>query len=931
MTVDPAVVPGLLLLALELLALASVGFVVARVALRQDDDLMALAQGLVIGPALWGLIVNFAMRAVPGMAGALVGWAVLALIGAGLAVRSPSTLRASPRRVGGFVVAGLALFWVVLAGRQTLSIVDAYLHLGLASSIRAGGFPPAFPWHPGLPAPYHYGADMLIGLLAPPFGPDLAFTTELFDTYMWTSLALVVGAVVLHRGSWIGVLVACPLLLSFGLWTQLHNVAPPGILQVPVIAGIPEAGLRASLGEIYRPSAEFPWTAAVDASPPNVWKPHFVLAYALALVVLERAAALRKPWISAHAALAVLIGFLGLVGETVAPIVLGLWGVWESRRLVDAWRREGSLDRRAVVRAASGPVLAALLLAFGGGPITDALFGSSRSGLSLGWIADAGSRRPVGAFAGLSGGVGVLALGVVPVAAAALLLGWRSRLAVALAATAGLLLLAALTLQYEYSLDVVRLDGHARNFALLALLVVLSRRLATLRPRWRLAAGAAVVALVTWPTAAAPVHNLGVALTRGPQVANAQLDPAEGWRLPSRFAMPRAISGKVAAYIRERTAAGDRILSPYPSEMSIVTGRPNASAYAEFVQFVPRFGPDYLDAIRFLSPAAVRRLGIAYVHAPSDWVAGLPAEARRWLRDSDLFELVVSDGADALYRVEQGFLRLEAAPPPASFEALGRAVPGSTTVYLSPALEPANSIRAAIVLSHAQLLGEARPTPTWHSRPQIVTEPLGSQAPDLIVTSARLAPSSFSPGGRDPIWWNDEIAVYSPTGSIAPVMGPRPRSFSVRVSDVWTRDGRLGFRADFSDLTPDRWKGQDWLVVPVDRSRWAFPGEFEADGRTHVGAQWYAGQVIPGQRARSRGFEFDPRTTSLVMEDATGALAPVASSGEGLTTGVWALAVRLRGDWWEAALIPLVHISVSDSGHVAYRVYEGSLGVRPIP
>ena len=98
-----------------------------------------------------------------------------------------------------------------------------------------------------------------------------------------------------------------------------------------------------------------------------------------------------------------------------------------------------------------------------------------------------------------------------------------------------------------------------------------------------------------------------------------------------------------------------------------------------------------------------------------------------------------------------------------------------------------------------------------------------------------------------------------------------------------------------------------------------------------MGAQWYAGQVIPGQRARSRGFEFDPRTTSLVIEDATGASAPVASSGEGLTPGVWALAVRLRGDWWEAALIPVVHISVSGSGHVAYRVYEGSLGVRPIP
>ena len=165
MTVDPAVIPGLLLLALEFLVLAGVGYVVARVALRQRNDLMALAQGLVIGPALWGLVVNFVMRAVPGLAGALVGWVALAAAAGWLAWRNPASVRVPPRRVVGFAAVALVLFWVVLAGRQTLSVVDAYLHLGLASSIRAGVFPPAFPWHPDLPAPYHYGVDMLIGLL----------------------------------------------------------------------------------------------------------------------------------------------------------------------------------------------------------------------------------------------------------------------------------------------------------------------------------------------------------------------------------------------------------------------------------------------------------------------------------------------------------------------------------------------------------------------------------------------------------------------------------------------------------------------------------------------------------------------------------------------------------------------------------------------
>ena len=916
---------------LEFIALAGLGFVVVRVAMRQRDDLMALAQGLVVGPALWGLAVNFVMRAVPGGVGVLAGWTLVAVVGGWLVWRDPSSLRVSSRRLVGFVVAVLVLYWIVLAARQTLSIVDAYLHLGLASSIRAGGFPPAFPWHPELPISYHYGADMLIGLLAPPFGPDLAFTTELFEAYAWTSLALVVGTLLFSRGSWFGVLAGIPLLLSFGLWTQLHNISPPGIVQVPVFAGVPEAGLRASLAAVYWPSVEFPWSTAVDASPPNVWKPHFVLAYALALAVLERVATLCSFRLPAQVALALLVGFLGLVDEIVAPIVLGLWVVLVAVQEMDAWRRGRQVFGRATARAAMGPMLGTLLLVFGGGPISDALAGSSGSGLSLGWIADAGSRRPVGDFNGLPGGIGLLELGVVPVVAASLLLAWRRRLVWMTAAAAAVLLLAALTVQYEYSLDVVRLDGHARNFALLALIVALGHRLSTFRPGWRYACGGLFLIFVTWPTAVLPVHNLGISLTRGPTLENAEVDPNAGWRLSDRFALPRPMAPEVSAYVRDRTDGDARVLSPKPMEMTIVTGRPNSSAYAEFVQFVPRFGPDYLDAIRFLEPAALRRLEISYIHAPDAWVDELPDEARRRLQNPDLSELVIRDGADSLYRVRQSFLTVERSPPAASFEALRRAVPSTTTVYLSPSLEPANSIRAAVVLSHAVLLGEARPTPTWHSRPRIPTEPLGSQMPDLIVTSARLAPSSFPPGQREPIWWNEEIAVYAPTGAVAPVMSPPPRSFSVRVSKEQEDAAHLAFTAEFADRAPERWKGQDWLVVPVDGSTWAFPGEFEADDRTHAGAQWYAGQIIPGQGGGTRMFRFDPQTLSMAVADNEGAFAAVASSGERLAPGLWSLAVRLRGDWWEAALIPVLHMTVSEDGDVRYQVYEGSLDIQPIP
>ena len=177
-----------------------VGFVVVRVALQQRNDLLALAQGLAVGLALWGLAANFAMFLLPGMAGASAAWIATLGIGARFAWREPSVLRLPARTAAIFVATALAVFWLALAGRQLLSIADDEIHHGLATSIRVGGFPPVLPWNPGQPAPYHYGIDMLVGLLAPPVGPDLAFMNELLGAYIWTSLALVVIASVFKIG-----------------------------------------------------------------------------------------------------------------------------------------------------------------------------------------------------------------------------------------------------------------------------------------------------------------------------------------------------------------------------------------------------------------------------------------------------------------------------------------------------------------------------------------------------------------------------------------------------------------------------------------------------------------------------------------------------------------------------------------------------------
>ena len=202
MTVDPTVIPGLLILVAEFSALAAVGYVISRAALQQENKSIAMAQGLVVGIAIWGLIVNFTLAIAPGLSGAAVGWVLFVAMGVGLAMRRPHVVRVRPRAAMAFAAVSLVLCWVALATRQLGSIPDPLIQLGLAASIRAGGFPPELPWGPGMQVSYHYGPSLLVGLLAPPAGPDLAFTFELLGVYAWTGLALLVLTVLVQRGSW---------------------------------------------------------------------------------------------------------------------------------------------------------------------------------------------------------------------------------------------------------------------------------------------------------------------------------------------------------------------------------------------------------------------------------------------------------------------------------------------------------------------------------------------------------------------------------------------------------------------------------------------------------------------------------------------------------------------------------------------------------
>ncbi|MCY4108218.1 MAG: hypothetical protein OXG11_04220, partial [Chloroflexi bacterium] len=714
--------------------------------------------------------------------------------------------------------------------------------------------PPERPWNPGVLAPYHYGLYLLGGLLAPPSGPDLAFVEELLGAYVWISLFLIVATVLLRRASRFAMLIFVPLLLTPGGWTLMFR-EPYSILEVPVLTGIPSAGLRASLQEIYWPFLWLPLNSQHEM-PPNIWTPSFTLSYALAFVVLERAArAGRRSW-PVILTLAALIGFLGLTSSTLTPIVLVLWIGLEAVWLIQS-KRAGTAERGDLIRSSSGVVLAGLLL-IAGSLSTVVLGDSGSSGLSLGLSEPLSNRlRILGTLDRLPGGVGILGLGPLAIAVVALLLAWRDRLVQALAAGAGLLLLASLLLVYEPKPDdLVRIEGQARNFALLALLVALGIRFVRSQgTRWRYAAGAAFVALVAWPTAAAPVRNVGLATGNGVELTNPQRPQEPRSFFEGRFWPGSLPSDGIAAYVRNHTAVDARVFSPHPHQMTYATGRPNASGYAGLVHVIPKQGPEYQDVSIHLEPAALRRLGFEYVHAPDSWVESLPDQAVSWLDDPDLFELLVEDESERLYRVLPKFDTLDPPPTPASHEALRRAVPESATVFLPTVFHSRSFNRVAWALSHTRQFGAIR-GPSLHIRSPWQIEPLGDQAPDLVVTSGDFVPLMFPHTSRRPIWWNDEIAVYALDGAVDPVMPPRPQAepppFSVRVSDVSESDGRIAFTATFDDRAPDQWTSQDWVLIPTEAPPWDIPAQLLSDG-TPVPAMWFVSYVNPGKGTTSLG------------------------------------------------------------------------------
>ena len=777
MTVDPAVIPGLLLLAAEFAALAVVGFVVARVALRQDDDRVALAQGLVIGIALWGLITNFVLYAVPGLAGAAVGWGLTLILGTVLAWRARRAISLRPRVAAAF--AGCLPGALLASARQPAVAGEP----GPDASPGVGGVDPGGRISAGVALESGHGGAL---------SPRGRSAGRVADAAGWTRPGVRAGAAgrlrVDEPGARGGDGAAAARVVEGRAGHRAAAADRRGL-------DVDEPGRRHSAGSgpggaaggrdlarHWRISTGRPRGQPGALEPTalhDIWTPAFTVGYALAFVVLERAARPeRLSWLGTLT-LGVLVGFIGILATSLVPVVVVLWAALAA---VHVMRTRCA---QAAVRSGAGLALAGLLLLGGGGAFTGILDVAPPSGPELAWDLNPRHWEALGTFEARAGGVGLLGLGPIVVAGIAVILARRDRLVVTLAAGTGLLLLAWLVLSFPPAPWVLsRLAGHARNLALVALLLALAARLSVLGPvRWHYALAALVVGLIAWPTVVGPVRGLGQAVGSGVQLANAGWVERESLdqkmaESTQRFQLP-TMSERLASYIRDQppldlmrdhTPVDTRVFTPeWPYwAASLATGRPNNAGFAGLGHLIYYTGPEYLDALNYLEPAAIQRLRIEYVHATDTWAAGLPARARRWLADPDFFRLLMRDGDEALYHVRPAFRNLEVAPHPESFEAL-RSVPPSMVVYLAPQLGWLHRLRVASVLSHARLTGAIDTQPLHLMTPTPWTvEPLGERVPDLVVLPASVEPSMFPSVEWQLVWTDaaDGIAVYADTRGV---------------------------------------------------------------------------------------------------------------------------------------------------------------------
>ncbi len=671
MNLDPTVSPWLGILGSTgvCLWMAAIGAPLAHAAFGHRSRLVWPFYAPILGVTAVLLTTNLAAYAAPGAASAWVGLLAPSAVATVFAWRARTLvnpLRRSAVTLPLLVLPATGAFLLCLANYTQAWFGDPHWHLALVQHFARGGFPPVTPHGVDSGISYHYGVDLVAASIVhaaavPPWTALAALTSFLV-------VALILAAV---GFAWDA---GAPLLLAIGAGVAIGLYAGTVHLGLPPYDEAPEssgwlAGLQAGL-------------TPIDGEEGIRWVRFPSRALGISLVVLIAAAFEAGTTRRQAAVVAMAAGVLALAEAAIMLYSLSALGVLGGIRLM-------RLQGRRRFSLAAAIVIAVLLVALAGGPVSDALFGrggtagEARVAFEPTWMDFAPFELE---------GPALVGVGIIPLLAIGTLIALRHRswgLAF-LAATGIWSLPVAALVQASNPLDDARILTMATAIGLLALLVGLARVAAGLHGWQRRAALLAVLLLGVLPTALPRTASAVRVASQGFVVGQPSEDGSD-YPFVGRTRLGPELTNNWDFYrwLARSLPIHARLLTTHPSAVVSIAGVVSPTSGRDMQAVTSWITPVYEDALRFMHRDDLKAMGITHLHVTDALEAALTPQARRLLDDPAHFRLLTDYQTVAGYRhrvfeVIAGAGTREAAP--SSFRRLREVVAPGASVVLSDGL-----------------------------------------------------------------------------------------------------------------------------------------------------------------------------------------------------------------------------------------------------
>ena len=683
----------------------------------------------------------------------------LLLLGGWFWIRDRKRLAALPRNwlaLGAGLAISLAFWFSAQANRLSLLFLDEPIHLGLTATIVEGNYPVRSPWSPDLAAAYHYAGNLHAAILTSASGLPVWIVAELQHPWLALGMGLTVFGVVLHATrSRIGAFAAAVL-----------AAYSPGIIMLGWSAlGVDGAAFPDSLAALGDRFAEIgPAQYELSTGPSNLVFPQRTLGLTLLALLVHSWTLHPFRRISTAAAFGAAVGLLAVV--EVGMFAIGFFALAAAAGAYLLGARRNRVE--ALGRATAAGICAIAVALFGGGPVTDTVFGPAATdagrSVTLQMALSPDLMNPA-VFADAAPETFAAAVGLrwihLLILAAGVALLTRNRLALGLCGVgfAGGVLFQSVA--YTVHDDASRLVTYSSFFSAVAVAGFLPGIVRRMPTALAVVAGSATVAFAVLPTLA-PELIPAVRLTGGGVEVAPLTQRGLKNRLAerSRYTLEFEAGDRIFAWIRDNTPAGARILSPWPSALTIATGRFGVFAPTGAIQNETNAGPEFIDAWSSLALQPIKALGADYLHVTADAVEALDRQGIR-IEETGGFRLLIDMFDEPLPERRHRVYAIINPKPSDSVHFIsglsGRLRAGSS-VFMSDALSE-QAVAALAYELRRHTLVRTSPVPGHIRVPLTVERPVGQDV-DYAIFPEWYRPIELNLTQDDAVWHGAGSRLY---------------------------------------------------------------------------------------------------------------------------------------------------------------------------